>query len=87
MLGKMFHNFEMGEEIFMKLWHNVILINSERSWEFGGCGFIKTGCHALLKIGVLGLKSWSGPLKNLGTVDLFVSYVVGLWTEKSFQSY
>ena len=57
MLWKMFHNFEMGEEIFMKLWHNVILINSERSWEFSGCGHKKLGCHTLLKIGVLGLKS------------------------------
>ena len=57
MLGKMFHNFEMGEGIFMKLWHNVILINSERFWEFGGCGHKKPGCHTLLKIGVLGLKT------------------------------
>ena len=68
MIGKMFHNFEVGERIFMKLWHNVILINSERSWDFGGCGFIKPCFHALLKIGVLGLKSWSGPLLNLVTV-------------------
>ena len=52
----MFHNFEMGEGIFMKFWHNVILINSERSWEFDACGFIRPCSQALLKIGVLGLK-------------------------------
>ena len=66
----MFHNFEMGEGIFMELWHNVILINSERFWEFGGCGYKKPGCHTLLKIGVLGLKSWSGPLNYLVAVSM-----------------
>ena len=75
----MFHNFEMGEGIFMKLWHNVILNNSKRSWELSGCGYINKGCHALLKIAILGLKSW--------IVSFFLQGTVGTQKGSFFRCY
>ena len=66
----------MDGGISMKLWHNVILINSKRSWELSGCGYINKGCHALLKIGVLGLKSWIGPYWHVGTVRCNIEDII-----------